>query len=306
MKVLFAGTPAVAIPSLEALLAAGHNVVAVLTRPDAPLGRKRVLTPSPVAARAEELGLPVIKAQRIDEVASAEISKLGADVAAIVAYGALIPASALTIPKHGWINLHFSLLPAWRGAAPVQHSIIAGDEVTGASTFLLEKGLDTGPVFGTMTEAIAPSDTSEVLLERLSRSGATLLVQTIAGIEAGKISGVEQQGEITLAPKLTLEDGHIRWTDPALAINRRIRGVTSEPGAWTTLNDQRLKLGPVTARQDIRDLAPGAVRFEAKTVVVGTGSHAVELNMVQPPAKKMMKAIDWARGLANKEDVVFV
>lgn len=306
MKVLFAGTPAVAIPSLEALLAAGHNVVAVLTRPDAPLGRKRVLTPSPVAARAEELGLPVIKAQRIDEVASAEISKLGADVAAIVAYGALIPASALTIPKHGWINLHFSLLPAWRGAAPVQHSIIAGDEVTGASTFLLEKGLDTGPVFGTMTEAIAPSDTSEVLLERLSRSGATLLVQTIAGIEAGKISGVEQQGEITLAPKLTLEDGHIRWTDPALAINRRIRGVTSEPGAWTTLNDQRFKLGPVTARQDIRDLAPGAVRFEAKTVVVGTGSHAVELNMVQPPAKKMMKAIDWARGLANKEDVVFV
>ncbi|AIX99877.1 methionyl-tRNA formyltransferase [Arthrobacter sp. PAMC 25486] len=305
MRVLFAGTPAVALPSLEALRAAGHEIVAVLTRPDAPLGRKRVLTPSPVAARAEELGLPVIKADKIDAGAAAAISAAGPDVAAIVAYGALIPESALSIPAHGWINLHFSLLPAWRGAAPVQHSIINGDEVTGASTFLLEKGLDTGPVYGTMTESIAASDTSEVLLQRLSHSGAVLLAQTIDGIAAGQISGVPQQGEITLAPKLTLEDGHVQWGDPALAINRRVRGVTTEPGAWTMLGGQRFKLGPVAMRADVTDLAPAQLRVEGKAVLVGTGSHAVELVEVQPAGKKMMKATDWARGLANKEDVVF-
>lgn len=305
MKVLFAGTPAVAIPSLEALIAAGHEVVAVLTRPDAPLGRKRVLTPSPVAAHAAQLGLPVIKADKVDADAQEAIAAAGPEVAAIVAYGALVPEKALTIPPLGWINLHFSLLPAWRGAAPVQHAVINGDEVTGASTFLLEKGLDTGPVYGTMTEVIRQSDTSAELLERLSHSGAVLLAQTIDGLETGQLTGVAQQGEISLAPKLSLEDGHVRWEDPALAINRRIRGVTSEPGAWTTLADQRFKLGPVTARPDVRDLAPGQVRVGAKEVLVGTGSHAVELNDVQPAGKKMMKATDWARGLANKEDVVF-
>jgi len=305
VKVLFAGTPAVALPSLDALIAAGHEIVAVLSRPDAPIGRKRVLTPSPVAARAAELDLPVIKADKIDAEAAAAISAAAPDVAAIVAYGALIPASALTIPTHGWINLHFSLLPAWRGAAPVQHAVINGDEVTGASTFLLEKGLDTGPVYGTMTETVHPTDTSSALLERLSHSGAVLLAQTLAGIDAGAITGIPQSGEITLAPKLGLEDGHVNWTQPALAINRRIRGVTSEPGAWTTLDGQRFKLGPVIPRPEITDLAPGHVRVDAKNVVVGTGSHAVELDQVQPAGKKAMKASDWARGLANKEDVVF-
>lgn len=305
MKVLFAGTPAVALPSLEALLAAGHEVVAVLTRPDAPLGRKRVLTPSPVAARAEELGLPLIKADKVDADAAAAIAAAAPDVAAIVAYGALVPESALAIPEHGWINLHFSLLPAWRGAAPVQHSVINGDEVTGASAFQLEKGLDTGPVFGTMTESVRPDDTSAALLERLSHSGAVLLAQVIDGIGAGRIAGIPQQGEITLAPKLTLEDGHVRWEDPALAINRRIRGVTTEPGAWTTLVGQRFKLGPVTMRPDVADLAPGHVRIDGKSVLAGTGSHAVELVQVQPAGKKMMNAMDWARGLANKEETVF-
>lgn len=305
MRVLFAGTPAVALPSLEALRAAGHEIVAVLTRPDAPLGRKRVLTPSPVAARAHELGVPVIKADKIDAEAAAAIAAAAPEVAAIVAYGALIPESALGIPAHGWINLHFSLLPAWRGAAPVQHSIINGDEVTGASTFLLEKGLDTGPVYGTMTETVSMTDTSAVLLERLSRSGAVLLAQTLDGIGAGQLSGVRQQGEITLAPKLTLEDGHVQWGDPALAINRRVRGVTTEPGAWTMLGGQRFKLGPVALRSDVTDLAPAHLRVAGRAVLVGTGSHAVELVDVQPAGKKMMKATDWARGLANKEDVVF-
>ncbi|MGN5733260.1 methionyl-tRNA formyltransferase [Arthrobacter psychrochitiniphilus] len=305
MRVLFAGTPAVALPSLEALRAAGHEIVAVLTRPDAPLGRKRVLTPSPVAARAQELGLPVIKTDKIDSDAAEAIAAAAPEVAAIVAYGALIPPSALGIPAHGWINLHFSLLPAWRGAAPVQHAVINGDEITGASTFLLEKGLDTGPVFGTMTERIQTTDTSALLLERLSHSGAVLLAQTIDGIGAGMLSGIPQQGEITLAPKLSLEDGHVNWGAPALAINRRIRGVTTEPGAWTMLSGQRFKLGAVLPRPDITALAPGHVMVSGKDVLVGTGSHAVELVDVQPSGKKLMKATDWARGLANKEDVVF-
>ena len=305
MRVLFAGTPAVALPSLEALRAAGHEIVAVLTRPDAPLGRKRLLTPSPVAARAAELGLPVIKANKVDAEAAAAIAAAAPDAAAIVAYGALVPESALRIPAHGWINLHFSLLPAWRGAAPVQHSVINGDEITGASTFLLEKGLDTGPVFGTVTETIRLTDTSAVLLERLSHSGAMLLVQTIDGLAAGALSGVPQQGEISLAPKLTLEDGHVQWNNPALAISRRIRGVTTEPGAWTMLGGQRFKLGPVLLRTDVTDLEPARVRVDGKSVLVGTGSHAVELVDVQPAGKKLMKATDWARGLANKEDVVF-
>jgi methionyl-tRNA formyltransferase len=305
MRVLFAGTPAVALPSLEALRAAGHEIVAVLTRPDAPLGRKRVLTPSPVAVRAAELALPVIKADKVDAVAREAIAAARPEVAAIVAYGALVPESALSIPERGWVNLHFSLLPAWRGAAPVQHAVIHGDDLTGASTFLLDKGLDTGDVYGTMTEAIRPDDTSEALLERLSHSGAVLLAQTIDGLAAGRLTAVPQEGGVSLAPKLALEDGHVNWQEPATAIDRRVRGVTAEPGAWTRLRGQRVKLRPVTVRPDVRGLAPGQLRVDPRAVLVGTGSHAVELGMVQPAGKKSMKAGDWARGLANKEDVVF-
>ncbi|MFC8303718.1 methionyl-tRNA formyltransferase [Specibacter sp. NPDC057265] len=305
MKVLFAGTPEVALPSLTALMAAGHEIVAVLTRPDAPLGRKRIMTPSAVAARAQELGLPVIKANKVDSGTAAAIAAAGPEVAAIVAYGALVPEHALGIPPLGWVNLHFSLLPAWRGAAPVQHAVINGDEVTGASTFLLEKGLDTGPVFGTMTEAIGPADTSAGLLRRLAHSGALLLAQTLDGLGAGQLVGVPQQGDVSLAPKLTLEDGRVRWGDPALAVNRRIRGVSYEPGAWTMLAGQRFKLGPVAMRSDVQGLPPGRLRLDAGAVLVGTGSHAVELVDVQPAGKKMMKASDWARGLANKEETVF-
>lgn len=308
MRVLFAGTPAVAVPSLDALITAGFDVVGVLTRPDAPLGRKRVLTPSPVAARAAELDLPTIKADRIDDDAVAAISALAPDAAAIVAYGALIPERALSIPKHGWINLHFSLLPAWRGAAPVQHSVIAGDEITGASTFLLEKGLDTGPVFGQLTESVDPALTSGELLERLSHSGAVLLAQTLAAIQGGKAAPVPQTGEVTLAPKLTIEDGHLNWEQPALALRRRINGVTPEPGAWTTWDGARFKIGAARPRPDVTDLAPGQVRLgsgSAAEALVGTGSTALELQRVQPAGKKMMSGADWARGLGQREDVVF-
>jgi len=305
VRVLFAGTPAVAVPSLDALVNGGFEVVAVLTRPDAPVGRKRVLTPSPVARRAAELGIDVIHAARVDAEAIAKISAVQPDVAAIVAYGGLVPPTALDIPRHGWVNLHFSLLPAWRGAAPVQRSVIAGDDVTGAVTFQLEEGLDTGPVFGTLTEAVKPQDTAGDLLERLSHSGAVLLAQTLSAIDAGKAFPQPQAGEVSLAPKLTLEDGHLNWTHPALAISRQARGVTPEPGAWTLLDGQRVKLEPVRLRPDVAELAPGAVALHGKVVLVGTGSHAVELTRIQPAGKKMMAAADWARGMASLESVVF-
>ncbi|MFD5277477.1 methionyl-tRNA formyltransferase [Pseudarthrobacter sp. NPDC058362] len=305
MRVLFAGTPAVAVPSLDALVEAGFNVVAVLTRPDAPLGRKRVLTPSPVAARAAELGLPVIRAAKVDAEATAAIAAAEPDVAAIVAYGGLVPPAALAVPRHGWINLHFSLLPAWRGAAPVQRAVMAGDDVTGAVTFQLEEGLDTGPVFGTLTETVGPEDTAGGLLERLSRSGAVLLAQTLSAVESGRAVAVPQSGDITLAPKLTLEDGHLNWSHPALAVGRQARGATPEPGAWTMLAGQRVKLEPVRLRPDVTGLAPGAVELRGKSVLVGTASHAVELTRIQPAGKKMMAAADWARGIASLEGVVF-
>lgn len=305
MRVLFAGTPAVAVPSLDALIKAGFDVVAVLTRPDAPVGRKRVLTPSPVAARAMELGIEVIRAAKVDADTTAGIAEFAPDVAAIVAYGGIVPKAALGVPRHGWVNLHFSLLPAWRGAAPVQRSIIAGDDVTGAVTFQLEEGLDTGPVFGTLTETVRPEDTAGDLLERLSISGAVLLSQTLSAIDAGQAAPQPQNGEVSLAPKLTLDDGRLDWQQPALALNRRARGVTPEPGAWTTLEGQRVKLEPVALRPGIMDLPPGSIRVEGKSVLVGTGSHAVELGRIQPAGKKMMSSADWARGLATPERVVF-
>ena len=294
-----------AVPSLDALVKAGFDVVAVLTRPDAPVGRKRVLTPSPVAARAMELGIEVIRAAKVDADTTAGIAEFAPDVAAIVAYGGIVPKAALGVPRHGWVNLHFSLLPAWRGAAPVQRSIIAGDDVTGAVTFQLEEGLDTGPVFGTLTETVRPEDTAGDLLERLSISGAVLLSQTLSAIDAGQAAPQPQNGEISLAPKLTLDDGRLDWQQPALALNRRARGVTPEPGAWTTLEGQRVKLEPVTLRPEIKDLPPGSIRVEGKSVLVGTGSHAVELGRIQPAGKKMMSSADWARGLATPERVVF-
>ena len=305
MRILFAGTPAVAVPSLDALVKAGFEIVAVLTRPDAPVGRKRILTPSPVAVRAMELGIEVIRAAKVDAETTSRIAEFRPDVAAIVAYGGIVPKAALGVPTHGWVNLHFSLLPAWRGAAPVQRSIIAGDDVTGAATFQLEEGLDTGPVFGTLTETVRPEDTAGDLLERLSISGAVLLSQTLSAIDAGQAAPQPQHGEVSLAPKLTLDDGRLDWQQPALAVNRRARGVTPEPGAWTTLEGQRIKLEPVKLRPEIKDLAPGNIRVDGKSVLVGTGSHAVELGRVQPAGKKMMSSADWARGLATPERVVF-
>lgn len=299
MRVLFAGTPEVAVPALQALLSSRHEVIAVLTRPDAPAGRGRRLTPSPVAEVALQHGIKVLRPPRPrDPEFQAHLEELAPDAAPIVAYGGLIPPAALAVPKHGWVNLHFSLLPAWRGAAPVQRAVIAGDEVTGASTFLLEEGLDTGPVFGVLTESIQATDTAGDLLARLAISGAQLLVGTLDGIESGQVVAVTQSVEgISYAPKLTVADAEVRWGDPALAVDRRIRGCTPAPGAWTTLRGERVKLGPVALASEVTDLAPGELRVGRNQVWSGTASHAVLLGPVRAEGKKQMAAADWARGL---------
>ncbi|MFF5921237.1 methionyl-tRNA formyltransferase [Streptomyces flavochromogenes] len=300
MKLVFAGTPEVAVPALDALLASGrHEVAAVVTRPDAPAGRGRRLVASPVAQRAEEAGIEVLKPARPrDEEFLARLREIAPDCCPVVAYGALLPKVALDIPARGWVNLHFSLLPAWRGAAPVQHSLMAGDEVTGASTFLIEEGLDSGPVYGVVTEDIRPTDTSGDLLTRLAFAGAGLLAATMDGIEDGALQAVPQPVEgITLAPKIQVEDAHVDFAAPALRVDRVVRGCTPAPGAWTVFRGERLKLIQVTPLPDRTDLAPGQLAAGKNNVYAGTGSYAVELLWVQPQGKKPMKAADWARGV---------
>lgn len=307
MRLIFAGTPAVALPSLEALIASQHEVLAVITRPAARAGRGRSLRPSPVAERAAEAGIEVLTpASPRDLDFQARLRELNPDAVPVVAYGALVPAELLELPEHGWINLHFSLLPAWRGAAPVQYAVMAGDEVTGASTFRLEKGLDTGPVFGTLTETVRPRDTAGDLLDRLSVAGAELLVRTLDALDAGVLTPVPQPAEgVSLAPSLSVDDARVRWTHPALAVDRRVRGCTPAPGAWTTLPDgTRLGLGPVRLAPEVTDLAPGELRAGRQEVWVGTASHAVLLDEVRPAGKKPMRAADWARGARLPESVV--
>ncbi|SEE12334.1 methionyl-tRNA formyltransferase [Streptomyces sp. 2131.1] len=300
MKLVFAGTPEVAVPALDALIASGrHEVAAVVTRPDAPAGRGRRLVASPVAQRAEEAGIEVLKPARPrDEDFLARLREIAPDCCPVVAYGALLPKAALGIPARGWVNLHFSLLPAWRGAAPVQHAVMAGDEVTGASTFLIEEGLDSGPVYGVLTEEVRPTDTSGDLLTRLAFAGAGLLAATMDGIEDGTLHAVEQPADgVTLAPKITVEDAEVQWSAPALRVDRVVRGCTPAPGAWTLFRGERLKLVQATPAVDRSELAPGELSVGKNNVFAGTGSHAVELLWVQPQGKKPMRAADWARGV---------
>ena len=303
MRVLFAGTPDVAVPSLRAILASRHEVVAVLTRPDAPAGRGRKLTPSPVAQVAAEAGIEVLTPQRPrDADFLTRLAEIAPDCAPVVAYGGLIPKAALDVPTHGWVNLHFSLLPAWRGAAPVQHAVLAGDDVTGASTFRLEEGLDTGPVYGLVTEAIRPTDTSGDLLARLAGSGSQLLVRTLDGIDDGTLRPEPQPAEgVSLAPKLSVDDAAVDWHAPALHVDRLVRACTPAPGAWTTFRGERLKLRPVALERGRDGLKPGEIVVEKSGVRVGTGSHAVVLGEVQPQGKRAMPGTDWARGVRPDE-----
>jgi methionyl-tRNA formyltransferase len=318
VRLVFAGTPAAALPTLRALAASRHTVAAVVTRPDAPVGRGKKVQRSPVAELAEELGLEAIKPNRPDEDWFLErLRAIAPDCCPVTAYGALLPQSALDIPPHGWVNLHFSLLPAWRGAAPVQHAILRGDDITGATTFRIVKELDAGPVFGTLTEPIRPTDTSGDLLLRLSLAGAELLVRTLDGIEDGTVGAVPQPTEgVSLAPKVTSADARVDWKLPAHLIDRRVRACTPEPGAWTEFDagrsdSGRLKLWPVALAAGAAlisgsgqepagtALTPGELRFDRNAVYVGTGSVPVRLGDVQPQGKRRMPAGDWARGLRS-------
>ncbi len=297
MRVVFAGTPSVAVPSFQALLASSHEVVAAVTRPDAAAGRGRRETPSAVAVSAVDAGVEVLKPRRpSDPDFQQRLRELAPDVVAVVAYGALVPPSALEIPKQGWINLHFSLLPAWRGAAPVQHAILHGDDITGATTFVLEEGLDTGPVLGVLTEEIRPRDTAGDLLERLSVAGAGLLVASVDGLESGELAAVPQRPDgVSLAPKINPADARVEWRTPAMRVDRVARACTPAPGAWTTFRGRRLKLGPVLP-VSAEALPPGAIAATRESVVVGTATTPVALDRVQPEGKPMMAALDWARG----------
>ncbi|KAK1183456.1 methionyl-tRNA formyltransferase [Streptomyces sp. NBS 14/10] len=300
MRLVFAGTPEVALPALDALIASDrHEVVAVVTRPDAPAGRGRRLVASPVGERAAEAGIEVLKpAKPRDPEFLDRLREIAPDCCPVVAYGALLPKAALEIPAHGWVNLHFSLLPAWRGAAPVQHAVLAGDEVTGASTFLIEEGLDSGPVYGVVTEDVRPTDTSGDLLTRLSLAGAGLLAATMDGIEDGSLRAEPQPAEgVSLAPKINVEDAEIDWAAPALRVDRLVRGCAPAPGAWTAFRGERLKVNAAALVTDRTDLAPGELAVTKKAVYVGTGSHAVELTWVRPQGKRPMPGADWARGV---------
>jgi methionyl-tRNA formyltransferase len=306
VRCVFAGTPDVAAVSLSALLASAHDVVAVITRPDAPAGRGRGMVASPVADLARQSGIEVLQPRSLREPELlAHLADLAPDVAPIVAYGGLVPPDALSIPEHGWVNLHFSLLPAWRGAAPVQHAIWRGDDITGASAFALEEGLDTGPVYGTVTEAIRPNDTAGALLDRLAHIGSGLLLATLDAIEAGQAYAVPQVGDPSFAPKITTADAAVRWDVPAVAVDRQVRACTPAPGAWTTCREERLGVGPVTVAADADRLGAGQLRIGKRDVLVGTATVPVRLGAVRPAGKREMDAADWARGVRlTDEDVL--
>jgi methionyl-tRNA formyltransferase len=299
MRLVFAGTPEVALPALRALIATGrHDVVAVVTRPDAPAGRGRHVVRSPVAALADDNGIEVLSPRKAgDPDFLARLAELAPDCCPVVAYGALLPTRALAIPVHGWVNLHFSLLPAWRGAAPVQAAVRHGDEITGATTFRIVKELDAGPVFGVVTEKVRDRDTAGELLDRLAVAGAELLVSTVDGIEAGALRAEDQPADgVSYAPKVTVDDARVDFTAPAAAVDRLVRSVTPEPGAWAEFRGDRIKLGPVLPAEHDETLAPGELRVDRKRVLVGTATGPVQLGEVQAPGKKRMAAADWARG----------
>ncbi|GAA2015019.1 methionyl-tRNA formyltransferase [Microbacterium ulmi] len=297
MRIVFAGTPEAAVPSLRRLAASRHDLAAVVTRTDAPLGRKRVLTPSPVALAAAELGIETVKADRLDDAATARITGFEPELGVIVAYGGLVREPLLSAPAHGWINLHFSLLPRWRGAAPVQRALMAGDAVTGAAVFQLVPELDAGDVFGVLRHEIDPAATAGDLLAELADSGAGLLACVVDAIADGTAVAAPQEGEVTIAPKLTLDDGLIRWEEPREGVLARLRGVTPEPGAHTTLDGSRLKvLAATAAPAGAPRLAAGALAAHGRAVLAGTGSDPIELVAVQPAGRGAMAAGDWWRG----------
>ncbi len=302
MRLVFAGTPAAAVPTLRRL-AAEHDIAAVVTRPDAPLGRRRVLTPSPVAQAAAELGLPLIPARRLDDDATARIAALRADLGVIVAYGGLVREPLLSTPAHGWINLHFSLLPRWRGAAPVQRALIAGDPELGVSVFQLVPELDAGDVFASAAVALPDAATAEVALEVLAAEGAAVTAEVVAAISSGTANATPQTGAVTLAPKLALEDGRLDWSQPLDAVYARFRGVTPEPGAHTTIGGLRVKIIEAHPSDGAETLEPGAITASRAALLIGTSTAPLAVTRVQPAGKAAMSAVDWWRGQRDAESL---
>lgn len=281
----------------------------MLTRPDARSGRGRRLSASPVRRRAEEAGVPVLTPPSLRSAAAvAALAAFRPDCCPVVAYGQLVPAAALRLPRRGWVNLHFSLLPAWRGAAPVQWALLAGDDITGASTFLLDEGLDTGPVLGTLTETVGARDTTGELLGRLATGGARLLVATLDAIAAGSAEARPQPADgVSHAPKLTVAQLRLDWAAPAVAVDRLIRAAWPAPGAWTTFRGERLKVAPLATAVAMGNdaaaaptaLAPGEVAADRTggAVWVGTGSWPVPLGQLRPAGRALMPAAAWWRGV---------
>lgn len=305
LKIVFAGSPAPAVPSLRALLASQHHVAAVLTRTDSPQGRRGVLTPTPVADVANDADIPIIKANRLVGEATDAIVEIAPDLGVIVAYGGLVREPLLSAPRLGWINLHFSLLPRWRGAAPVQHAIIAGDDITGASVFQLVEELDAGGVYGRVTEPIGRHHTAGGLLTELATSGAQLLVRVVDAMAEGTARAEPQLGDVTLAPKLALSDAEIDFSLPADLVSARIRGVTPEPGAFAVIEGARVKVLDAHVARDTPAVPPGTLHFVAGAVIAGTATDPIQLVTVQPAGKRAMDAASWWRGRpANASAVI--
>jgi methionyl-tRNA formyltransferase len=304
LRLVFAGSPAAAVPSLEALASSQHEIAAIITRQDSPQGRRGILTPTPVADAAGELRL--IKANRLDDAVTEQVAALAPDLGVIVAYGGLVREPLLSTPRLGWINLHFSLLPRWRGAAPVQRAIMAGDTQTGAAVFQLVPELDAGDVYGQLVEPIGLHQTAGSLLSQLAESGAGLLTRVVDELAAGTAVATPQSGEVTLAPKLSLADGRIDWAETVEQVANRVRGVTPEPGAFTTIDDARLKvLDAHPARDAALRLQPGHIALDGRRVLVGTASTPLELVTVLPAGKKAMDAAAWWRGRPEGSGEVF-
>jgi len=309
MRLVVAGSPAAAVPTLRRLADSDHEIVAVLTRPPTPQGRKRVLTPTPVAVVAAELGLPVIEAARVDDDVTARIAALGVDLGVIVAYGALLRRPALDAPRLGWVNLHFSALPALRGAAPVQRAVMAGDTRTAATVFQLVEALDAGPVYASDPFDIDPEATAGEVLAAMAETGAGTVLRVVDALADGSAIAHEQVGEPTTAPKTTIEDGRIDFAAPAAVVHAHLRGVTPEPGAFAHLGDTRVKLlrssrRPGGAPASAPPLAPGALALVDGRLLVGTADEPLVLTEVQPAGKRAMDAAAWARGLGSLDGKV--
>ena len=291
MRICIAATPSVAIPTLEALLASDHEIVSVITRPDAPAGRGRGLKSSAVSDWASANGIKLHKPESIDEIS---LLVAASDLVITIGFGVLLPETTLNIPKHGFINLHFSLLPRWRGAAPVQRALEAGDSITGVTVFQLDAGMDTGPIYTSLPFDIEPTvNTSELLLD-LSSLGVQAVISAISQIENGDSPKVQSSDGARRANKLSTEEAQINWSKNSLEIVNKIRAFYPNPGAWSTFRAMKIKIESAKVSELI--LKPGVIALQGRSVVVGTGNGAIELLSVKAAGKSAMSAQDWANG----------